>query len=81
MGYYNVSNQKEADGYTWYEIDKNRWCANIDVTYLPKEADDIIRQIETYINSVKEQVNVLNDENRELKQNMKDINDVTRRWI
>lgn len=77
LGYYNVLQAKEADGYTWYEIDKNRWCANIDVTYLPKESEDIIRQIETYINSVKEQVNNLNDDNVKLKERLKDIHSLS----
>ena len=30
MGYYNVRRTVDANGYTWYEIDKDRWCAQVD---------------------------------------------------
>ena len=30
MGYYNVLGTTEADGYTWYNIAKDRWCAKVD---------------------------------------------------
>lgn len=33
-GYYNVLSTKEADSFVWYEIEKGKWCAQVDgVTY------------------------------------------------
>ncbi len=39
VGYYNVMQTKEnINGYTWYEIEPDKWCAGVDgVTYLPKK--------------------------------------------
>lgn len=77
LGYYNVLSVQDAsiedmgkvDGLTcWYEIAKNRWCANITTKYLPKADDDIIRQIEDYFNLMKTQITNLNNENKELKE-------------
>lgn len=34
-GYYNVYNTEEYQGYTWYNIERDRWCAGVDgVTFL-----------------------------------------------
>lgn len=34
-GFYNVEEMTESDGYTWYRIEKDRWCAGVDkVTFL-----------------------------------------------
>lgn len=30
VGFYNVLATKEADGYTWYNIAQDRWCAKVD---------------------------------------------------
>lgn len=30
QGYYNVLQTKQADGYTWYRIAEDRWCAQVD---------------------------------------------------
>ena len=49
VGYYNVLATKEADGYTWYKLATDRWCANVSTNYLPSD-QDIIKQIEIYIN-------------------------------
>lgn len=29
LGYYNILEQKEQSGYTWYRIDYNKWVANV----------------------------------------------------
>lgn len=29
LGYYNVLDKKESNGYTWYRIDYNKWIANV----------------------------------------------------
>lgn len=81
LGYYNVLDEKEADGYKWYKIDTNRWCANIEVIYLPSDDTDIIKELERYFDSMKEKVSVLTNENEELKEDMEAIDYIAHRWI
>lgn len=33
IGYFNVLNQVEADGYTWYEVEEGKWIADITTIY------------------------------------------------
>lgn len=65
-GFYNVLSSKESNGYTWYEIKKNRFIAGVNgrVIYLP--GDDI---------------ESLKKENAELKQTIKEINELIKRWL
>ena len=79
IGYYNVLSTKEADGYTWYEISKDRWCADITTTFLPAE-DDFVKEFEQFLNSTKAKISSLENENQELKNDMKDIQKITGRW-
>ena len=72
IGYYNVLQTKEADGYTWYEIAKDRWCADVTVVYLPKQ-DDIIAELQRYFDAMKNEVNKLTEENKSLKERLKEI--------
>lgn len=81
LGYYNVLDRKEADGYTWYKLANNRWCADIETKYLPGEGEDIIKELERYFDSMKEKVNVLTDENAELKEDMGHINAIAESWL
>ena len=80
LGYYDVLDTKQNDGYTWYKLDKDRWCANVSTIYLPSDDTDIIREIETYFNSMKEKINVLSNENTDLKSDMNKINKISERW-
>lgn len=77
LGYYDVLEEKEADGYTWYRIGKDRWCANISTIYLPSENTDIIRELEKYINGFKTQYQVLFNENENLKKRLKEIHSLS----
>lgn len=77
-GFYNVLDSKEADGYIWYKLAKDRWCANVSTIYLPSEDTDIIKEIERYFNSMKDNVNMLKDENNDLKDKMKEIHELSR---
>lgn len=79
LGYYNVLETKENDGYTWYKLAKDRWCADITTNYLPAE-DDIIARLEEYLNNIKTQVTYLKNENTDLKNDMKSIKQITERW-
>lgn len=72
LGYYNVLQTKEADGYTWYEIDKNRWCADISTIYLPSKSDPI-KEIERIFNDLKREVDSLQSENSALRNKLKEI--------
>lgn len=82
LGYYNVLSKKEAtvedkaqvSGLTcWYEIAKDRWCANITTNYLPASDSDIIKQIEEYFNKMKTEVSNLTNENKKLKDGVEEI--------
>lgn len=80
IGYYNVLSQRDADGYTWYEIAKDRWCANITVNYLPIADEDIIKELERYFNAMKQQITVLKDENTDLKKSFKEVYTISKKW-
>lgn len=76
IGYYNVLHTEKADGYTWYEIAEDRWCADITTTFLPAD-DDIIKEIEKAFNSLKSQVGELTNKNAELKGKLKEIHTIS----
>lgn len=78
IGYYNVLSQKEADGYTWYEIAKDRWCANITTKYLPADDTDILAEIERYLESMKSKMQEMNKENIDLKERLDKINELSK---
>lgn len=80
LGYYNVLNQTEADGYTWYEIAKDRWCANITTNYLPSEQNDFIKQLEEFLNTTRAKIKALESENENMKSDMKNIENIAERW-
>lgn len=77
LGYYNVLDEKENDGYTWYEIEKGRWVANITTKYLPSTGGDIIRKIEEYFNSMKSEINSLTEERNKYKEIVKEVHKLT----
>ena len=81
LGYYNVLDSKVADGYTWYKLDKDRWCANVSTIYLPSDETDVIKEIERYFNSMKDKVATLSNENAEMKDDMRKIDEITKRWL
>lgn len=74
-GYYNVLQECEADGFTWYEIASGRWCANVSTIYLPKQ-DDIIAEIQRYFDAMKTEIESLTSKNEELSQKLKDIKEI-----
>lgn len=79
LGYYNVLQQKDADGFTWYKLAKDRWCANDTVIYLPSE-DDFVKEFERFLDSTKAKINAVESENKELKADMTKISKITERW-
>jgi len=76
LGYYNVLNKKKNDGYTWYEIEKDRWCADVGVSFLP-ETEDILKKIEEYVKSMKDEVKTLSTERDEYKKALEQIHKIS----
>ena len=81
IGYYNVLQQSEADGYTWYEIAKDRWCADITTNYLPSEQTDFVKQLEEFLNTTRAKIKALENENQEMKSDMSNIKTIAERWL
>lgn len=80
LGYYDVLDQKQNDNFTWYKLDKDRWCANESTIYLPSDDTDIIKEIERYFNSMKDKVNALSEENMNIRTDMDEIHKISERW-
>lgn len=77
IGYYNILSTKKADNYTWYKIAADRWIADVSTIYLPKnEEDDIIKQIEEYLNKTKQKVNELTNERDDYKLRLDKIKEI-----
>ncbi len=81
LGYYNVLDQKDADGYIWYEIAKDRWCANITTNYLPAEQNDFVRQLEKFLNDTKAKITALESQNKEMREDYMKIKNISERWL
>ena len=81
LGYYNVLNEKDADGYVWYEIAKDRWCANITTIYLPAEQNDFVRQLEKFLNDTKAKITALESQNKEMREDYMKIKNISERWL
>ena len=79
LGYYNVLQSKENDGYTWYEIHQDRWCANIGTIYYPV-ADDYVKQLEKFLNETRAKINALETQNADMKSDMSNIKTIAERW-
>lgn len=49
-GYYNVSEMTEADGYVWYKIGLDKWCAGVDkVTFYKGSAATMYKVLFPYV--------------------------------
>lgn len=61
QGFYNILSTKEASGYIWYEVEKNKFVAGVSgrVTYIPAEAKP---GPETEIDDLRKQLNALTKE-------------------
>lgn len=80
LGYYDVLDTKEADGYTWYKLAKDRWCANESVIYLPSE-DDFVKEFERFLDSTKAKIKGLEDQNKEMKEDYTAIAKIAEKWV
>lgn len=65
-GFFNVLSTREENGYIWYEVEKGKYIAQVDgrVVYHPADSDI----------DLKEQIRILQIENEELKNRLKQIN-------
>lgn len=81
LGYYNVLSQTDADGYTWYELAKDRWCANITTNYLPRESTDFVKQIEDWARNMVSQVKLKDEKIAELSADMEKIDAIAGKWV
>jgi len=77
LGYYNVLSQTETDGYTWYEIEKGKYCANITTDYLPAKGTDIIEEIERYFRMMQDNVKQLTDERDKYRNIVSEVHKLT----
>ena len=69
LGYFNVLAQKEADDYIWFEIEEDRWIAQVDdVTFYKKE--------ETDLDKLRKKIKVLEQENKDLKEKIEKIRSI-----
>lgn len=73
IGYYNVLRQEEADGYVWYEIAQNKWCANITTKYLPAQSSDVMGEIKKYFDMMEAKVKALSEENEKYRKKLDNI--------
>lgn len=77
LGYYNVLQTEDNDGYTWYNIAKDRWCANITTNYLPSDSSDIIKELERYFDAMKSTIKTLTSERDQYKDIVKEVHKIT----
>lgn len=69
-GIYNYYETFKSEGYIWYKIGDDNWLAGGDgwITIYPKLEDNNIEEMKLEIESLKEQINLLERENENLKQ-------------
>ena len=80
LGFYNVFDTKENDGYTWYQISKGRWCANVSTIYLPANDDDFMKEIERVWNATKSKIKGLEKETKDMKEDFNSIQKIAEKW-
>ena len=77
IGYYNVLDQKKSDGYTWYKLAKDRWCADVSTEFLPGSEDETIKQIEEHLKAVDDLVRTLGTEENDYKERLEKIHELS----
>lgn len=76
FGYQNVLDTTQSDGYTWYKIEKDRYCANVSTEYLPADGSDILAEIEKYLEAMQEKVTDLSESKQELEDRLDQIKEL-----
>lgn len=80
IGYYNVLDQRMCDGYTWYEIADERWCANVTVNYLPAR-NDFVDQIRKWADAMIADTTEKQKKIESAEADFKHIDEIAKRWI
>lgn len=80
IGFYNVLNRAESDGYTWYEIAKDRWCADITTKYLPKGDSDFVEEIRKWADNMVTTIKMKDEKIADMTKDMKTISDISKKW-
>ena len=75
VGYYNVIASKKADGYTWYQLATDRWCADISTIYLPAE-DDALKELERIFKSITAKIDEKDKELQKANEKLKRIKEI-----
>ena len=78
VGYYNVIASKKVDGYTWYQLATDRWCADISTIYLPAE-DDILKDLERIYKTITARIDEKEKENEILRKKIEEIQKICTR--
>lgn len=72
-GYFNVLNTKENNGYLWYEVEDNKWIAQVDGRVIFREGQN------SDTAELKKQIKELKSQNKILEDKLKDIKDICNR--
>lgn len=81
LGYYNVLDEKEADGYIWYEIEKDRWCANVSTIYLPKTDGDFVEEIRRWADKMIAKSKEDEKKIASAHSDFEEIEEIAKRWL
>jgi len=71
LGYYNVLDTQESDGYTWYEIEEGKWCAQV-----ISEVDGETRYTLKYLPAIDVETDKLVKENKALREALAQISQI-----
>lgn len=75
VGYYNVIASKKADGYTWYQLATDRWCADISTIYLPAD-DDALKELERIFKSITAKIDEKDKELQKANEKLRKIKEI-----
>ena len=75
VGYYNVIASKKADGYTWYQLATDKWCADISTIYLPAE-DDVLKELERIYKSITAKLDEKDKELQKANEKLRKIKEI-----
>ena len=81
LGFYNVLDQKEVDGYTWYQIAKDRWCADITTKFYPKAESDFVEQIRKWSEAMINMSKADEEKISAMEESLKEIQNITGKWV
>lgn len=80
VGYYNVYNKEENDGYTWYQIAPDRWCADITTNYLPA-GGDFVDEIRKWADAMIADLTEKQKKIQSAEADFRQIDEIAKRWI